>query len=131
MSAIAEAHRLRTTISINSNPFIITSGNAEVPTSITNAYGQEIAGPPVPVSGTFTCGVFKENNTIPQAEGMETPVTIDDSYYLIVEYTDAIPERMRFNYVNDKRFETLKMEKVQAGGEHVYSRVPLKELDNV
>ena len=130
MSNRAELQRLRTTKSISSNPFIIQ--NAKVIGSDINRYNAEreaITDTDFP--GPIVVSIIKRDNVIPQPTGEATPRIIEDSYYLIAEYTTEVPKGLRFTYINNKRFETLEPEKVIDAGLHVYTRVDLKELNNV
>jgi len=128
MIAIVDTLRARTDLSISLNPFTIDGTNAETLSATVNSYGATRAGAPVAYTGSITVQVIKSNSVIPQKEGELTPVKLQESYYLIAKYSDTIPENLRFNYVNGKRFTTMKPEKVINGGAHVYTRVPLEEL---
>ena len=78
--------------------------------------------------GPITVKICKYTNSISRKIGENTPVTIEITYYLIAEYTTDVPEGLRFLYINGKKFETLRPEKVYYNAQHVYTRVDLKEL---
>jgi len=128
LSQESTLHRERTALSISKNPFIIA--DAKIVVEGTNAYGAKRDGGMTDFIGPITVQLCKSNSIIPQKEGEGTPGTTEESYYLLAEYTTTVPTGLRFVYTNDKKFITEKTEKVIAGGEHVYSRVPLKELNN-
>ena len=123
-----ELLRTSTAVSINSNPFIIQ--NAKIKTTIQNEYEVDIDGDMQDFAGPITVQLCKSNSNIPQEQGECTPGTIQESYYLLAEYTVNVPEGLRFIYSNDKKFITKKPEKVIMGGGHAYNRVPLEELNN-